>query len=141
MQRLLNPAAGTEPIVAAGRNRINASYAGADQALRDRLLAGGVMGQSGRYGTAVRTTELGRLGALGGFEGDIASLILGREDNTANLMTRLLSDVRGTTSSGTTTGPSNILGGSVSGGLETLTTLMTLDQLLKKPTILEGVKG
>ncbi len=131
MRRLADPSAGTDPVRIAGRNRINANFAGADQAVRDKLLTSG--GQSGKYGAGIRRTENARAGALSGFEGDIASLILGRQDNTQSLAQRLLQSGQGRTTDGTSTEPGNVAGavfGSLGSSLGTLSTLSTLSKLL-----------
>lgn len=131
-QRMSDPTAGTESIRLAGRNAINQNYAGADQALRDKLLATGD-GTSGKYGTAQRNLESSRASSLSGFEGDIASLILGQQNNTLSLAERLLQQGQGTNTTGSSTDPGNIAGGAVQGGLGVLSSLLTLNQFLKKP--------
>jgi hypothetical protein len=143
MASLQDPSAGTSGIRLAGRNAINQSYAGADQALRDKFLSSN--GTSGKYGTAQRKLEGSRAGSLGGFEGDMASLVLGQRNNNMSLIERLLQQSGGvdTTNSsdssqsskgsGTNTSPDNSMGamlGSAGNSLSSLTTLMTLNKLL-----------
>jgi hypothetical protein len=132
-KRLQDPSAGTAGVRQAGRNRINSSFRGADQALRDKFLSQG--GASGKYGAAARGVETARAGALSGFEGDLASLILGREDNTLSLSQRLLQSGQGrsVTGTGEQTAPGNVAGavtGSIGNSLGTLATLTTLNKLL-----------
>jgi hypothetical protein len=130
-ERMADPSAGTAPIRAAGRTRINSAFSGADQALRDKFLTSG--GASGKYGMGARKTENARAGALAGFEGDIASLIFGRQDNTLSLAERLLQSGQGRSTTGTETQPGNVAGavmGSLGGSLGQLATLTTLNKLL-----------
>jgi hypothetical protein len=130
-RRLSDPSAGVAPIRAAGRTRINSAFSGADQALRDKFLTSG--GASGKYGMGARKTENARAGALSGFEGDLASLILGRDDNTLSLSERLLQQGQGRSTTGTETQPGNVAGatlGSLGSSLGTLATLTTLNKLL-----------
>ena len=132
-KRLADPTAGLEPVRTAGRNKINAAYSGAPDALREKFLTGGGTA-SGRLDRAGRGMEMARVGALSGYESDFAKMILQREDDTLGLSERMLTNPAGERVQGTTTGPSNMLGGSVSGGLETATLLYSLNKLLKAQT-------
>lgn len=132
-KRLADPTAGLEPVRTAGRNKINAGFAGAPDALREKFLTGGGTA-SGRLDRAGRDMEVGRVGALSNFEGDFAKMILQREDDTLGLSERMLANPAGERVSGTTTGPSNVAGGAVSGGLETASLLYSLNKLLKAQT-------
>lgn len=136
---LLDPNAGTEPLRLDARNKVNANYDGVDQALRDRLLGSGG-GRSGKFGAATRRTELARIGGLSDLEGTFAGLRLGRQDQAISMAERLLLQGRGENRTGTASGeqvgtqPGNMAGGALAGlgqGLGSLTTLMTLDKLLK----------
>lgn len=130
-KRMADPSQGTDAIRLAGRNRINQTFSGVDQALRDKFLTAG--GASGKYGQAARGVEVGRGQALSGLEGDIASLIFGREDNTLNLSERLLASGQGRSTTGSETTPGNVAGatlGSLGSSLSTLSTLTTLNKLL-----------
>lgn len=133
LARMQDPTQGTDPVRIAGRNRINANFEGADQAVRDKFATSG--GKSGKTGMGYRKTENSRAAALSGFDGDIASLILGRQDNTLSLSEQLMRSMQGstTTGSGTQTNPGNPAGaglGSLGSSLGTLSTLSTLSKLL-----------
>lgn len=133
MKRMQDPTQGTDPVRLAGRNQINANFEGVDQAVRDKFGTSG--GKSGKVGAGIRKTENARGTALSGFDGDIASLILGRQDNTLSLSEQLLRSMQGTTTtgSGTQTNPGNVAGaglGSLGSSLGTLSTLSTLSKLL-----------
>jgi len=129
-KRLADPTAGLEPVRTAGRNKINAGFSGAPDALREKYLTGGGT-SSGRLDRAGRGMEMARMGALSGYESDFAKMILQREDDTLGLSERFLLSPAGERVQGTTTGPSNVAGGALSGGMETATLLYALNKGLK----------
>lgn len=137
---LTDPAAGTQPLMDQARGNVNASYDGVTEAIRSKLLASGV-NASGKLGKATTQTELSRVGALSGLEGDFASLILKRQDQGASLAERLLSmnfgsestdeDSGSSRSWGFNTQPGNAAAGAIGGGLSGLMGMLTLDRLLR----------
>lgn len=139
-QQIGDPAAGTEPLRTAGRERINRDFEGVNQGLADRFLGFQGGGNSGKFGQASRQAELARGQSLAGFESDFANLILQRQDRGADLATRLLALGRGQENtgvfsqqgSGTNVGAGlGPLEGGLGAGLQTATTLLALDQLLR----------
>jgi len=131
-QRLANPEAGVAPLRTAARTRINRTARAAGQNLESNLASRGY-DRSGAFPSGLATIESGRVGAFGDLEGQLADFTLRREDTSADLASRLLALFSGEESSGASTGtePGNVAGGAVSGGLDTLTTLLTLDRLMK----------
>lgn len=135
---MTNPGAGLAPIRSGLREQVNARYAGADEGIREKLLAGG--SKTGKYGRAVRQAEYSRLGELGGVDGQIARLVLEQQDRGTSLAERLLGmnfgqEASGSTSSsstmsGTSVAPGSAAAGGLAGGLTMLTTLMALQQQL-----------
>lgn len=133
LARFRDPARGTGNVRLAGRDAINRSFKGAEQGIADKFLSFQGGGKSGKFGNAAAQLEGARAGALGNFEGDIARLILERDDENFSIAQRLLalSGGRETTQSGTFTNPGSALGAGVSAGAETLSTIFALNSLLK----------
>jgi hypothetical protein len=138
MSLMTQPGAGLEPIRGAMRGRVNARYSTMPDTLATKTLAHGGA-RSGKFGTAMRQSEMGRLGELGDVESEIARMMLEQQERGAGLGERLLAQPFGATTStsgtgsmtGTNIGPGSAVGGAVGGGLETLTTLMTLNKMLQ----------
>ena len=132
--RVTNAAQTVQPFKLAAKDRVNRQYAGAPQALQDKYHSG-QGGTSGKYGMAALQTEMGRYGSLADLESQFAEMALGEQDKGYDVMDRLLRSMMGSTTKGTTTGTQtqsgNVLGGAVGGGLESLTTLWMLNNLLK----------
>jgi hypothetical protein len=137
---MADPSQGTEPLRIAGRAKINTLYSGAPDMISRQLNARG-FGNSGKKGKALIMTDLARRGQMAGFEGNLAENILNRQDTTMDLANRLLAAGRGVSTSG------NMLGGAVSAGSETLSTMLLLQKLLGSgvggfnPASYEGVMG
>jgi hypothetical protein len=131
--RFQDPTKGTGDIRLAGRDSINRSFKGAEQGIADKFLSFQGGGKSGKFGNAAAQIEGARAGSLGAFEGDIAKLILERDDQNLNIAQRLLALGGGseTTQSGTFTNPGSAVGAGFSGGAETATALYALNKLLK----------
>ncbi len=127
--RLSDPSAGTEPLKTAALTSLNKKYAGASDALSSRLAARGFGPGDGRAGRSQMNLELDRFGEQGALEADFAKMILDRDDSTMGLAERMLSLGRGTNT--TTTGPGNAIAGGIDSGVSTLTTLLSLNKLLK----------
>lgn len=128
-RRMQDPSAGIAPLRTAARNNVNANYAGFDQALRDRYATSG--GESGKLGTATRQGELSRISSLSSIEPQFAGMILDQGNNNLSLAQRFLQAGQGSNvnSTGKTSSGGGI-GGAVSGGLQTLATLFTLNKRL-----------
>ncbi|MFN3326741.1 MAG: hypothetical protein ACK5AZ_24875 [Bryobacteraceae bacterium] len=125
--RMTNPHEGIEPIRTSAIERINRRFRGADDVIAGKLASRGYA-SSGKMGGNMANLELSRLGMLSDLEGQIAQLMLDREDNTMNLAARFLGP---SGMESVHTGPRNVLGGGIGGGVETLMTLMTLDKIMK----------
>lgn len=137
---LTDPSAGLEPLKIGARAAVNRRYAGAPQALADRMLRHGQ--KSGKFGTAMRHTELARLGELSDLEPEFARMILEQQEKGVGIAQRLLSEDFGGTvttsgtdrSYGTGVAPGSAAGsavGSGAAGLGSIATLMTLTKLLQ----------
>lgn len=132
------PGEGLEPVRVARRDGINATYGGVVPALRDRMLSSGVTA-SGKYGRAVREAEMARLGQLNGLDGEIAQLVLSRQDAGTSLAQTLLGMGFGTDNSGdqwgsqegTGVAPGSAVAGGLGQGLQTLMALTTMDRMLQ----------
>lgn len=134
-----NPQAYIEPIRMAQREAVNQNFAGADTTLRERY-ARGAGGASGKFGTAARQVDLARRSALTGVDTDALMKILDIQQGGAGIAQYLLGQTFGTTtsgtenrqysSSGTSNQPGNMLGGGLSGGLGTLSSLIGLNKIL-----------
>lgn len=138
-QNLLQyPGAGLEPLRLAGRNQVNAQYAGVPGKLASDTLAHG--GRSGAYNSGMRSMERSRLGAIAGVDAETRRLMLDRQDAGASLAMQIASMNMGDdaessasqsgTSTSTGTTPGNQLGGAVGAGSETLATLLMLRSLM-----------
>ena len=132
--RITNAPQTVLPFKLAAKDRVNRMYAGAPQALRNKYHSG-QGGTSGKYGMAAFQTEMGRYGSLADLESQFAEMALSEQDKGYDMMDRLLRMSMGSTTKGTTAGTQtqsgNVLGGAVGGGLESLTTLWMLNNLLK----------
>jgi hypothetical protein len=85
-------------------------------------------GSSGVLQNALAAGEQNRIGDLNDLEGKFAGFQIDENARTEDLATRLLAAGRG--SSTVATGPGNAAGAGISSGLETLTTLMTLQRMM-----------
>ena len=137
---LTAPEAGLRPLRLAQRSKVNATFSAAPTALAAKFLRSGQ--PSGKYGRAARMTELARLGELSDVDTAFAGYSIDRRDRALSLAERLLAQNFGTDvstsmaakSAGTGVGPGSALGSAVSGGLEALTTLMTINRILQEGT-------
>lgn len=135
-----NPGAGLEPIRAGLKAGVNTRYAGAPQAIADKMLAFGGTGKSGKFGRAVRGSEMSRLGEQGGVDNSIAGMMLNRQDQGSQILQSLLginfgqdTETSGTsTMNGTSMAPGDATAGALTGGtnamLAQLSALMSLMQ-------------
>ena len=121
---MTSPDAGLAPLKAAGVGEINKQY----QSLPDQIQAGlssRGMGRSGQNTQLQTQAELGRAGAIGGFEGQWANLVSQRQLQAASLSDQLLAIARGISTtgsqSGTQFGGGLSAGGTVGGGLSSIT--------------------
>ncbi len=145
LDKIANPAARLEPLRQVSRAQVNNNFSGADEAIRAKLGRSGA--KSGKLGTAVRQTELSRLGAISDVDTNFSNQILNEQESGIGLAERLLSQNYGqtVTSNGTTTGSGTgtntaapigglgVAGNAINAGLDTATTLMMINQMLKKP--------
>jgi len=141
MELLTTPEAGLGPVRAGLREGVNTRYAGAADTLATKMLSHGGA-RSGKFGTAMRRTEMARLGELGGVDSTIAQMMLDQRRQGAELGQNLLSipfetsvDSTGTTTSkGTTVLPGSGVAGGIVGGLQglnqSLITYLALQQML-----------
>lgn len=135
---LTNPTAVLDPIRSARRNAVNQDYAGIEDTLADRMLSHGGR-NSGKFGRAVRETNVARVGALADVDSDMARLVLEQQDRGSSLMERLLGmtfdNEIGTSSTGSMSGtnvlPGSMMAGGVNSGLETLSALQMINKLLQ----------
>lgn len=121
---LEDPRAGTEPIRTQLLDQVNRRYEGAGDALTERLSARG-FGKSGKVGTGLKGLEIARQRGLGDVEGEIARLILGRENSALGLANSFLSPTGTSTSSG------GGIGAGIGAGVEGITSLLTMNRLLE----------
>lgn len=122
------PTADIQPLKAGAREGVNLNFAGLDEALRQRFLSHG--GKSGKYGQAAIQGEVARMGKLGEVETDFAKLALAERDKGFSLLDRLLSMNMGQETEGEYMQPGSMLAGGFNSGIETLTTLLTLNRFL-----------
>jgi len=137
MELLTTPEAGLGPVRAGLREGVNTRYAGAADTLATKMLSHGGA-RSGKFGTAMRRTEMARLGELGGVDSTIAQMMLQQQERGSNLGQQLLSipfetsvGTSGTsTSKGIAVSPGSAAAGGIVGGLQGLTTYLMLQQML-----------
>jgi hypothetical protein len=130
--RIANPGGGQfATLKNAAITSVNRSTQQAGRTLNSRLAARGFggAGSDGRTGRAQVDLELDRDRQLGDLEAKFAAMLLDREDSSLGLAERLLSFGRG--QSTTTTQPGNALAGGLDSGISTLTTLLSLDKLMR----------
>lgn len=132
-KRMADPAQGTEPIRLGLLESVNRNYRGLPNRVGTALAKRG-MGRSGQMGAALKGVEMGRLGEISDVNTSMANTVLGRQDSAMEIINRLLSGMRGMTS----TGSGNVLGGAVGSGIQTLTTLTMLDKMLKGAPAVAG---
>jgi len=120
-----DPAKGTEALRLGLMEGVNRRYQTMPGKLTTQLAKRG-FAKSGQLGQGFKGLELARSGEIGDIDTKIADLILGRETQSYDLASRLLASGRGQT----TTQSGNVFGGAIGGGLETLSTLTTLEKLL-----------
>lgn len=138
-RNLTNPEARVKGLLETGLNDVNQAYRGVPDLLRTKYTPGGG-GQSGKFGRAAREAELGRFAMLDKIRAQVAALTLDQEQQGANLATSLLSLPFGedytqdSQSQGESTGvapTSSPWASGINNGLETLTTLATIQQLMQ----------
>lgn len=125
-ERLANPRANLDPLKAAAIGGVNRTYAG----LQDRLastFAGRGFGRSGKLVTNAKQLEIARAGDIGGIESKFAGMQLDYENQVVDQAMRFGFAAPGATQQI----PGNMIGGAISSGAETFTTLYALDRLLK----------
>jgi hypothetical protein len=127
-ERMGDPAKGVEPLRLGLMEGVNRRYSTLPQRVTTSLSKRG-FANSGQLGSALKGVEMARMGEQGDIATKMAELTLGREDSGYDIAMRMLGLGRGSESESTS--PGNVAGGAVSGGAETLTTLMMLDKLLK----------
>jgi len=131
-QLLTDPAAGTEATNLNGIDQINNQYAQMPGQVSQQLAARG-FGQSGKLGTAMYNTANAEATAKSGWQSQMAQLVSSRQMQGASLADQLLQMNRGTTTSGTTTGPNTSAAAgfmSAGNGLSNLSSLMMLQNAL-----------
>lgn len=125
---LRDPGAGLPgKMKAQAKTRVNRQYQNAASTLSSRMAS---QGFSAANGTTVRSNldlNLDRYKSMGDVDQGYDQMILDRDNSNRGLAERLI----GVGSGATTTSSGNEMGGAVGGGLSTLTTLMTLDKLMK----------
>lgn len=90
--------------------------------------AGRGYGSSGVLQSEIARSHGDRIGALNDLEGKFAGFQIDQDNQAMDLATRLLASGRGSTT--TATGGGTAVGSGISSGLETLTTLLTLQRLM-----------
>lgn len=120
-KRLMDPSAGVAPLRAGARNAVNDNFDGADQGLRDRLLAGGAGGSSGKFGLATAKTNLSRISSLSSLEPQFAGLTLNQGNNNMSLAQQFLRSGQGRSGTGT-----QVQDPGIGGALTSLASLMFL---------------
>ncbi len=133
---MADPSKGTEPLRLGLMESVNRRYKTLPGKLTTQLAQRG-FAKSGQLGQGFKGLELARSGEIGDINTRIADLILGRETQSYDLASRLLAAGRGQTN----TQSGNVLGGALGSGLETLTTLTTLDKILKGAGVGAAVGG
>jgi hypothetical protein len=111
---MTDPSAGTNPMRIAGRAQINSLYAGAPDQIARQMYARG-FGGSGKEGKAVIQSDMARRGQMSNLESQLAEYALQRQLAAMKVAQEYLAKPVG----------SNVAGGAVSGGLQTLMAMMT----------------
>ncbi len=131
--RMANPGgdANFKTVKNAAMTGVNRSAKAAGTSLNNRLAARGFggAGTDGRSGRAQVDLELDRDRNMGDMEAKFAAMLLDRDDSTMGLAERLLSFGKGQTTS--TEGTGNAVAGGLDSGISTLTTLLSLDKLMR----------
>jgi hypothetical protein len=128
MKRLNDPTAGIEPLKLNAMDQVNAGYAGLPAKVGTQLAQRG-FANSGQMGASLKGLELARGRDLSNVGASYDQMGLNQENTTMSLINSILSQGRG--SSTTATGSGNVAGGAVGSGVETLTTMLLLDKLMK----------
>jgi hypothetical protein len=131
---MTDPTSFLAPYRTQARSQVNANYAQVPQMLRDRLLSAG--GASGKFGTATRQMEIGRLGGLDNVDNTFSSMIPGVQMGGAGLAEQLLNMNMGSSTSGNTTGttagtyttPGSAGAGAIQGGMSIFSMLQQMMQ-------------
>lgn len=92
--------------------------------------AGRGYGSSGVLQSEIAKSHGERIGALNDMEGKFAGLQIDQDNQAQDMTMRFLASGRGSNSTQTGEQSGNALGAGISSGLETLTTLMTLQRML-----------
>lgn len=100
---MTDPTAALAPIRNAGLQGINETYAGVPQQVTQQLANRGY-GSSGATGDALYKVGLSRAGAVSGLEGQLATQGIQQQQFGASLGEQLLNSLKGTSSTGTTSG-------------------------------------
>jgi hypothetical protein len=129
-KRLADPTAGIDPLRYNALDQVNAGYSGLPNRVGTQLAKRG-MGQSGKMGAALKGIDISRMRDLSTTGAAYDKMGLDQQDRTMQMIEQMLSLGRGTSSTGTSTDPGNMLGGGVGAGLETFTTMLMLDKMLK----------
>jgi hypothetical protein len=127
-ERLANPEgtrARLAPMKVSAIGSLNKAYKGATQRLEERLASRGYA-RSGKLPATMRQFEIARAGDIGGIEGRFAGFELDEEARLIDQAQRLAYSGPGTM----TTGSGNAAGAGLSSGVETLTTLFMLNQMM-----------
>lgn len=135
---LTNPGKLLAPIRQQGVNQINRNYARVPQQLADRLLSFGG-NASGKFGRALRESELARQASISSLDSALAQQMLAQQGQGASLAEQLLGMNFGSTvsqegsssSSGYGTQPGNAAAGGIAGGFGGLGAGLDLFSVLK----------
>ncbi len=134
--RLANPGDVFQPARTRAIGSVNSGY----QSIGDRLkanYAGRGFGRSGKVLTNARQLESSRLGDIGSLDAKFAGMQTDYESQLLDQATRF----GFTTPGNSSTQPGGPAGGAVSGGLSTLTTLLSLNKLLSGNAYKPGPMG
>jgi hypothetical protein len=130
-QMVQNPSAGIDPLRVSARERVNANYAGVPEMLSQKYGRNAGWGASGRFGTAAAGAEFQRIGQLSDLEGQFLQAALQQKSEGLGALQSILALGRGSTQTGETVMPGNMLAGGVNSGLQTASMLYSLNKLLK----------
>jgi hypothetical protein len=128
-----NPQAGFAPIKNAAVDNVNRNYMSLTPRISKQFASRGY-GSSGGLGDTMLQTEFARGGDLSQLEGQFADRALTQRNFGANLGANLLNFGKGSSSSGTSTGPDMSLSNgllSAGNGISNLSTLLMLSNVLK----------
>ena len=114
MQLMTNPEQFVAPFAAQARDATNSTYAGLGDTLRQQFMGTTGGGQSGKFGQALASGNLQRLGALQGVDTTAAMTAATLPLTAAQLAEQFLGQNFGTTSTNTATGTSNTTGSTTS---------------------------